>query len=187
MESVLAILCIVFFGVLTYGLVQGSNLDKYHTDNCRVLYIPEDMDLSLAHKRVTNLDLPGLKKKARELGASREYVAAYSKESFKPHYTDLKIFIIQNSISDEHIVFEDLHDKINNGGLVEKRDYCRKLSRDNIQSYNNCPTKQYTKLSDYEKVTIPEPTNILEEEHRLLKDPYITIQELRHDIELYGE
>ena len=28
MESVLAILCIVFFAVLTYGLIQGRNLTK---------------------------------------------------------------------------------------------------------------------------------------------------------------
>ena len=109
MESVLAILCIVFFAVLTYGLVQGRNLTKDHLYNCRTLYIPEDIDLELAYKNVTDKNLDALKKRARELGASQKFVERFDKGSDK---TDLQKFIILNSISNEHILFDSIEDTL---------------------------------------------------------------------------
>ena len=66
MESILAILCIVFFAVLTYGLVQSSNITKYHLDDCRTIYIPEEIDLETAYKSIKGKNLNALKKRARE-------------------------------------------------------------------------------------------------------------------------
>ena len=135
MESVLAVLCIVFFAVLTYGLVQGRNLTKDHLYNCRTLYIPEDIDLELAYKNVTDKNLDALKKRARELGASQKFVERFDKDSDK---TDLQKFIILNSISNEHILFDKLEDT-----LEDKETHKRELKNITTRVTNeidNIPT-----------------------------------------------
>ncbi len=110
MESILAILCIVFFAVLTYGLVQSSNITKYHLDDCRTIYIPEEIDLETAYKSIKGKNLNALKKRARELGASKEFVDTFKDE--KESKLKLSEYIIRNSISDEHILLEDVGEKI---------------------------------------------------------------------------
>jgi hypothetical protein len=110
MESILAILCIVFFAVLTYGLVQGSNITKYHLDDCRTIYIPEEIDLETAYKSIKGKNLNALKKRARELGASKIFVDTFKDE--KESKLKLSEYIIRNSISDEHILLEDVGEKI---------------------------------------------------------------------------
>jgi len=110
MESILAILCIVFFAVITYGLIQGSNTNKNHLYNCRTIYIPEDIDLETAYKSVYNKNPNELKKRARQLGASREFINKFKEDDPNPDYTYLRAFIIRNSISDEHIYFEKIED-----------------------------------------------------------------------------
>ena len=112
MESVLAVLCIVFFAVLTYGLIQGRNLTKNHLDDCRVIYVPEEINLELAYKSITNKDLNSLKRRARELGATREFVDKFKESDGKHPYIELKKFIIVNSISNEHILFNKVDDDI---------------------------------------------------------------------------
>ena len=103
MESVLLILCIVFFVVLTYGLIQGTNLHNNHLYTCRTLYIPEDIDLETASKTVKDKNVQQLKKRARELGATKKMVDSMEQ-------IDLKVFIVEHSISDEHIYFKKLED-----------------------------------------------------------------------------
>ena len=105
MKSILSIVCISFLAILTYGLIQGSNLQKHHKYNCRTLYISEHIDLETAYKSIEGADTDGLKKRARQLGASKEFTDNNSD-------IDLKVFIIQTSISDEHIVFEELEEEI---------------------------------------------------------------------------
>jgi len=115
MESILVILCIVFFAVLTYGLIQGSNLTKDHLYDCRTIYIPEEIDLELAYESIRTNNLNYLKKKGRELGASKKFVDKFkekTKDNPNPDYTDLKIFIVQNSVSDKHIAFTEVKDEI---------------------------------------------------------------------------
>lgn len=177
MKSILTIGCIVFFCIITYGLAQSSTMNKYHTYNCRTIYIPEDMDLEKAFYSIKNLTSNGLKKRAIELGATDEIIKESDDRS-------LKVFIIQNSISDEHILFEDLNKTLDTDELIKKRDYCRNLSRNNKTDVN-CPTKPNPELNDYNKVKLPEPTNIYEEEHKILQDPFISIREMREDIDDY--
>jgi len=105
MESVLALLCIVFFILLTYGLIQGYNLQKHHKYNCRTIYIPEDIDLETAFQTIENKDTNQLKKRARQLGATKDFVDSISD-------LELKVFIIQTSISNEHILFKELEEEI---------------------------------------------------------------------------
>jgi hypothetical protein len=105
MESVLAVLCIIFFVVLTYGLIQGNNLQTNHKYNCRVIYIPEDIDLETAFESVDNKNTDQLKKRARELGGIREFVDSISD-------LELKVFIVQHSIGEEHIPFNELEQDI---------------------------------------------------------------------------
>lgn len=153
MESVLVIICIVFFVLLTIGLVKSSHLHKFHKEDCHVIYIPEDYDLEKAFKLVSELSIDGLKKKARLLGASKSFV-----DSRKP--SEIKIYIIQNIISNEHILFSDLNESINDYTTIKKREYCRQRIRQNKPD-PNCPTNP-TSLSDYKDVKLPEPTNIFE-------------------------
>ena len=178
MESILAILCIVFFAVLTYGLVQGRNLTKNHLYNCRTLYIPEDVDLETAYKSVLHKGLHSLKKRARELGASKSFVDRF-KEDDEP-WLELKEYIIVNSISDEHILFNDISGDIVNKELVKKRDYCRKNNNN-----TTCPTISNPTLGDYSNVQIPSSSNLLEQENQLLSEPSISIQEMQEDIDDY--
>ena len=105
MKSVLSIVCIAFLAILTYGLIQGSNLQNHHKYNCQTLYISENIDLETAYKSIEGKDTSGLKKRARQLGASKEFVDPLSD-------IELKVFIIQTSISDEHILFEELEEEI---------------------------------------------------------------------------
>ena len=101
MRSVLALISIGFFAVLTYGFIQGTNLDRFHVQSCRTIYVPEDMDLSVALQSVKGLSIQALRARARDLGAKKLFVDKLSE-------LDLKIYIIQKSISNEHIPFETL-------------------------------------------------------------------------------
>jgi len=177
MESILAILCIVFFVVLTYGLIQGANLQKFHKHNCRTIYIPESIDLETAFRSVQNLTIDDLKKRGRDLGATKEFTD-------KQTEIELKIFIIQNSISEDHILFDDISEDINKRDLIQNREYCRDQIR-NHHHHQSCPSQPNPTLGDYSDVIIPQPTNLLEEEHILLTDPSISIEQMREDIDDY--
>tara|TARA_Y100000768_G_scaffold78074_1_gene55327 strand:- start:1720 stop:2298 length:579 start_codon:yes stop_codon:yes gene_type:complete len=191
MESVLAVLCIVFFAILTYGLVQGRNLTKDHLYNCRTLYIPEYIDLELAYKNVSDLkNLDALKKRARELGASQKFVKRFDKDSNK---TDLKKFIILNSISNEHILFDSIEDTL--GAKETNKRELNNITTRVTNEVNNIPTPiPSNKKELYRDLGIDISGTDNEIKEQLIKkyleqsvgvkgfnDPSISIKELRKD------
>ena len=181
MESVLAILCIVFFAVLTYGLIQGRNLTKNHLDDCRVIYVPEEINLELAYKSITNKDLNSLKRRARELGATREFVDKFKDSVDKHSYIELKKFILVNSISNEHILFNKVDDDIKKR---EKENIQRRIENElsNIE-YLKEQAKQlgikYEGVSD-NKLKAQVKTELLKKTSGM-KTPITKIQEFRKD------
>lgn len=173
MDSILAILCIVFFAVLTYGLIQGYNLSKFHKYNCHTLYIPENLNLEQAFQSVNNLSLNMLKKRARILGASHEFINKYSKEDDKKF---LKAYIIQKTLSDDHILFTDITEDITLRSNIDKREYCRKTIREGSPDIN-CPILA-TDISDYSSVVIPSPTNLLEHDPMFIEYGHMSPDEI---------
>ena len=105
MNSVLSIVCIIFFAALTNIFIKGYNEKRDHKYDCRTLLIPEDIDLDAALESITGIDTNGLKKRALELGASQAFVD-------KTSDIDLKIYIIQESIEEKHIPTVDIESKI---------------------------------------------------------------------------
>lgn len=137
MESVLALLCIIFFAVLTYGFIQGVNINRRHLHNCRNIYVPEDIDLETAFNSLKNKSMDGLKKRARELGASKKYIDDLSKaEKDKKLKTTLIKYIVLNSVSDEHILFESIDSKIDDEINVPSKEI-QKLRRRITQEVNS--------------------------------------------------
>jgi len=180
MESVLALVCIVFFAVLTYGFIQGANIDRFHVQNCRSLYIPEDIDLSIASQSIQGLDIDGLKKRARELDASREFVDTSDE-------VDLKVYIVRNSISDEHILFEQLDKTLDKDAIKREGDHVRLRISNEVKQ-----------MSDREKKDISEDLGIKNNDSDIidtlinkmeskpwLKDPATMIDELKKDTGVY--
>ena len=147
MESILVILCIVFFLIFTHGFVEYGNSNKFHTYNCHTIYIPEDLDLETTFKFVNSLSHDGLKKRARYMGATKQFAdTAKIKE--------LKAYIIQNSLTDEHILFTDITEDIELRENIEKRELCREKRRDGEDVPNSCPTAG-SKLDIYTDLNIP--------------------------------
>ena len=173
MESVLSVLCIVFFAVLTYGLIQGRNLTKNHLDDCRVIYVPEEINLELAYKSITNKDLNSLKRRARELGATREFVDKF-KESVHNPYIELKKFILVNSISNEHISFDKVEDDIIQRRIeneLSNREYLIQQAKQLGITYEGVDDKE---LRRQVKTELLKKTSGM-------KTPITKIQELRKD------
>jgi hypothetical protein len=182
MESILVILCIVFFTVLTYGLIQGLNMNKFHKHNCRTLYIPETMDLEGAINSIKGLHSDGLKRRALEVGATHDYVDTVSD-------IDLKVFIIQNSLSEEHVLFKDLRKDVETRDLIPKRDYCRAMLRNGTR-IPSCPeiskpNIEKPTLEDYNKVVLPVPKIVSDMKHILITDPFTYIRHMREDMDDY--
>ena len=105
MDSVLSIVCIIFFAVLTHYYIKGYNTLRHHKYNCKTLYIPEDFDVDTALETVTGATRDELKKRALTLGAEQSFVDNESE-------IEIKKYIIQTSISDSHIMTEEIEDKI---------------------------------------------------------------------------
>lgn len=166
METILLILCIVFFIILTRGIIQATNINKLHKHNCRTIYIPENLDLEQAFNYVNKLDINGLKKRARKLGATKEFTDNST-------ILELKSFIVQNSIGDDHILFTDITQDIKTRDNIKKLEYCNKTKREGNKDIA-CPTEP-AKLSEYSNVNIPKPINQLEKEHIFLEDEIYNI------------
>ena len=105
MDSVLSIVCIIFFAILTHYYINGYNTLRHHKYNCKTLYIPEDFDVETALEMVTGATNDELKKRALTLGAEQSFVDNESE-------IEIKKYIIQTSISDSHIMTEEIEDKI---------------------------------------------------------------------------
>jgi len=183
MESIIAILCIVFFAVLTYGLVQGRNLTKDHQYDCRTLYIPEEIDLELAYKSINNNNINYLKKRASELGASREFLDKF-KEKDAP-YLEIKKYIILNSVSDEHILFKkvdksiEAREKSRVGKRIdsELKDINELQNEEKSLGIKNTKGKGLVERRKLVKKMMLEQVSGI----KGMKDPKVTIKELRKD------
>lgn len=105
MDSVLSIVCIIFFAFLTHYYIKGYNTLRHNKYNCKTLYIPEDFDVDTALETVTGATRDELKKRALTLGATQSFVDNESE-------IEIKKYIIQTSISDSHIMTEEIEDKI---------------------------------------------------------------------------
>ena len=173
METILAIGCIVFFSVLTYALIQGVNLHKFHKYNCHTLYIPEDINIEQLFQSVNNISLDELKKTARTIGASRDFIDRFTLENDKKY---LKSYIIRNSISDEHIKTTDLTKEVIVRENINKREYCNRLSYKRSKELQ-CPDTPAT-LDDYKNVDISESNKIDEPKYAFMKYKYLTPEEL---------
>jgi hypothetical protein len=117
MKSVLAIICIIFFCYLTHIIIKGVNENRDHKYSCKTLFIPEYMDVETAFESIKGLNRSELKKRSRQLGASKEFVD-------KTNNLDLKIYIIQESISEGHILAIDIEKELKKiGGTDNKTEY----------------------------------------------------------------
>ena len=105
MNSVLSIICIVFFAYLIHYIIKGYNQMKEHGIPCKSIYIPEDFDLNVALETVAGLSRIKLERRALELGIKRGIIK-------DKNDTDLKVLIIQTSIEDKHIVTMEIKEKI---------------------------------------------------------------------------
>jgi len=156
-------------------------MNKFHKHNCRTLYIPEAMDLEGAFHSIKGLDSDGLKRRALEVGGTHEYVDTVTD-------IDLKVFIIQNSLSDEHILFKDIRKDIIKGvdqqDLIQKRDYCKAMMREG-KRIQWCPKIAKPTLEDYKPVVLPPPKTVLDKKHILMTDPSTTIRQMRKDMDDY--
>jgi hypothetical protein len=105
MNSVLTILCIVFLSYLTHYIIKGYNQIKEHGIHCKTIYIPEDFDLSVALDTVAGIPRIKLERRALELGIKRNVIN--SKNDM-----DLKIYIVQKSIEEKHIMTMEIEENI---------------------------------------------------------------------------
>ena len=173
MENILAIICIGFITLFTYAAIQGYNITKFHKYNCHTVYIPDNINLEQAFQSVNNLSLNKLKKKDRQLGASKDFIDKYNNEDSKKY---IKSYIIQNSISEDHILFNDITEDIDLRENIKKREYCRQLDREGLDM-NTCPQLP-AKLEDYSKIVIPLPTNQLEKDHYFIEYEFIKPEDI---------
>ena len=136
MNSILSIVCILFFAFLTHHLILGHNKLRHHKYDCRTLFIPEDFDIDTALQTVIGVSRGALEKRSLTLGATPEFVT-------KSSDVDLKIYIIQESISDKHILAMDIKDKIKERESLMKKERPQSIQEDII--INN--TQQNTNVS----------------------------------------
>lgn len=139
MNVILSILIITILSIFVYGFVQGYQLTKDHKYDCHTIYIPEDLDVDTAFQSIDGKSHNQLKKRARELGANRQFV-----ERADPY--DLRLFILQTSISNEHILTLDLEQEIRDRDEInyEVRSNEEIQTTDPIPSQSMIPETQIT-------------------------------------------
>ncbi len=109
MNVILSLFVISILSIFVYGFVQAYQLNKDHKYDCHVIYIPEDLDVDTAFQSIEGKSHNQLKKRARELGASH-----YFADHASPY--DLRLFILQTSISEEHILTLDIQQEMEDRG-----------------------------------------------------------------------
>ena len=107
-NSLLALLCILFFSVLTYGYIQGDNLQRLHYYNCKTIYVPEDIDIETIYQEIHTMDIHQLRKRARYLGHPEDKMKIKAKMDLKDEKRELKEVIISLSKREEDIRFKEL-------------------------------------------------------------------------------
>lgn len=113
MDTVLCIVCILALCFLVYYLTMGYNRTKQYRYHCKTLYIPETMNLDQAIQSVNGLSMNELKKRARQLSATDEFI----KEA---DMIDLKLYIVQYSISEDHIVTNEDINRIEQNDMTNR-------------------------------------------------------------------
>jgi transcriptional/translational regulatory protein YebC/TACO1 len=121
MNTLLSLYCILGLSIIIYGIIQGANSTKFHIHDCNTIYIPEDLSVDTIFKEVLDMDINDLKKRSRELGVSQEVV-----NNMNNVKKDLQRLVIVNSLSDEHILTENIED------TIAFREHCKNLARQNI-------------------------------------------------------
>ena len=124
MNSVLSIICIIFFAYLIHYIIKGYNQMKEHGISCKTIYIPEDYDLNVALDTVVGLSRNKLERRALELGIKRSVIK-------DKNDTDLKVIIIQKSIEDKHIMTMEIEEKIKE--REKRRLILRELSNEEVE------------------------------------------------------
>ena len=81
------------------------NYKQHHKYACKTIFIPEDIDIETAFESVNTTNIHKLRKRARSLGASKDQVEAMS-------LMELKVYILQMSVSEEHIVTQQVEQEI---------------------------------------------------------------------------
>ena len=171
MDSVLAIICIILFAILTYGLIRGRNLTKNHLIDCRTIYIPEEYDLEMAYKSINTNNINLLKKRASELGASNDFLKKIKNE------IKLKEFILLHSISNNHILFDKVETKIKE----REKGRVRSRIKQKIDSMNNTQLKK-----QYDTTMKKDIINkLLKKTDSKFTNPKLTIKELKEDAGIY--
>jgi len=91
MESLLSIVCILFFSILTYSIISGHNLQKNHKNTCRKILIAEDMDMLTILNYISGMSVDQLKKRCQQLGATELFLNSTNDP------IELKLFILKNT------------------------------------------------------------------------------------------
>ncbi len=197
MESVLVLLCMIFFIILIRGFIAGVNLNKNNLIKCRRIYVPQDINLETAFNSLINKNLDGLKKRARELGATKKYIDELDNELNNELNTEIdkenKLkkfieFIVLNSISDGHILFESIEGTIDD--IVKEQlllnDDKIKLKIRITQEINNMSDKQKQDLANelHSSVETPQLVDSLLETYELnapFTDPTISVERIQEE------
>ena len=178
MNSVLAIICIILFAILTYGLIRARNLTKNHLIDCRTIYIPEEYDLEMAYKSINTNDINLLKKRASDLGASNDFLKKIKNEKNEKlkeskELKELKEFIILHSISNNHILFDKVETKIKE----REKGRVRSRIKQKIDSMNNTQLKKQYDTSMNKSII----DKLLKKTDSKFTNPKLTINELKED------
>lgn len=105
MRSILVLGCIFLLSIFVYGFIQGFNLTRHYKYDCRKIILPEDIDMNTALDSVMTNNVHYLRKRARSLGATKQDVDSMT-------VMELKVYIVQRSVSEEHIVTAELEEEI---------------------------------------------------------------------------
>lgn len=164
MDTLISIVCTIGLCVIVYYLTMGYNRTKKYRYDCKTIYIPETMDVDLAFQSVNGLSINQLKKRALQLGATEEFINN-TNDKIK-----LKLFIIQNSVGEDHIV--TTQDK----NRLESQD-----NPDNVAVVLNGNDDLNSKgLPDINNNVVPNYVNLVA---NFDKDTRLTLQELSEDFE----
>ena len=173
MDTVLCIVCIIALCVLVYYLTMGYSRTKQYRYDCKTIYIPETMDIDLAFQSVNGLKINELKKRAIQLGATEDFINNSDK-------IKLKLYIIQNSISEDHILTTqdkarlETQEKKDNVSIVLNND---ELTAQGIPDVNGDRVPNYVNLvANFD--TTGNLSNQID-----LRDARITLSELSEDLE----
>ena len=173
MDTVLCIVCITALCILVYYLTMGYSRTRQYRYDCKTLYIPETMDIDLAFQSVDGLSLNELKKRALQLGATEEFIN--TKDKIK-----LKLYIIQYSISEDHILTTQDKSRID---AQEEKDKVSIILNNGELNAQGLPDINGDVVPNYVNLVANFDTTGFLSNQIDLKDARLTISELGEDLE----